>query len=482
MKKETLVDMITQIAQVLDEELNEQADRLAKEVGLVQRERKLTGADFAQELIFAWWEEPDITLGGLVQVGQRREVSMSPSGISQRFNERSALFFERLLERLTARALAAEEAVPIPLVRRFSEVVIEDSSTVSLPEELKELWTGCGGSHGTSAAAIKLFPSWDVSKGRLYGPYLRPGRHSDGRSPFDLKKLKVGGLYLADLGFFSLARLALIAGRNRRERRYFLTRWQPGTILLTRQGHRLVLVALLPHQVGDRREFGALAGVRERLPVRVLIERVPPEVAEERRVRIRKAAQDHGREASAEVLEMAQWTILLTNVPTRLLSFDEVLIFARLRWQIERLYRLWKEGGHLDEWRSKKPWRILTEIYAKLSAMVIQQWLLTAGCWMDPERSLVKAAQALRREANRIMVALYEGGLEATLRSVLRCLKSGCQLNTRQKEPSTAQLLLAECVVWPEQGAGRQRSPTKAKKKPRKAPVTKPSEEIASSV
>jgi len=37
---------------------------------------------------------------------------------------------------------------------------------------------------------------------------------------------------------------------------------------------------------------------------------------------------------------------------------------------------LWKEHGQIDEWRSKKPWRILCEFYGKLAAMLIQQWLI----------------------------------------------------------------------------------------------------------
>lgn len=159
-------------------------------------------------------------------------------------------------------------------------------------------------------------------------------------------------------------------------------------------------------QVGQRVELLALLGVQQRLPVRVLIERVPEEVAQERQERIREAAQAHGRQASEEILSLTNWTIVLTNVPRRMLDCDQVLILLRLRWQIERLFRLWKEHGHIDEWRSKKPWRILCEIYAKLSAMVIQQWLVQAGCWQEPHRSLFKAAQAVRRARQS-----YHGGV-----------------------------------------------------------------------
>ncbi len=133
---------------------------------------------------------------------------------------------------------------------------------------------------------------------------------------------------------------------------------------------------------------------------------------------------------------------MVISVPRRRLSVSEVLVVLRLCWQIERLFRLWKEHGHIDEWRSKKPWRVLTELYAKLCAMLIQQWLIHEGCWFDPARSLVKAAQVVRREAARLMVALSDGTFEVVLAKVLALLAGpGCRLNHRRQQPSTAQLL-----------------------------------------
>ncbi len=65
----------------------------------------------------------------------------------------------------------------------------------------------------------------------------------------------------------------------------------------------------------------------------------------------------------------------------------------------------------------------------------------------DPWRSLVKAAAVVRREANRIMVALYEGGLPQVLRSIVRCMRAGCRLDRRSTRLSTVQLLL-EGLDW----------------------------------
>jgi hypothetical protein len=112
-------------------------------------------------------------------------------------------------------------------------------------------------------------------------------------------------------------------------------------------------------------------------------------------------------------------------------------LLSDLTLPIERLFRLWKEHGHLEDSRSKQPWRILTEIYAKLAVMVIQQWLLHEGWWQGPHRSLFQAAQVVRREANLIMRALSKGSLEEVLSDILSSMCTGCHMETRRHRPNT---------------------------------------------
>ncbi len=431
---------VPQFAETLRQILEEEANQLAKETGFIQRERTISGADFAQTLIFGWLEEPEISLDGMTQVAQRREVEITASGWHQRFTPEAVAFLERLLERLTQVRLQAE-AAPVALLKRFTAVIVEDSSSISFPEELVELWRGCGGSADSCQAMLKLFVRWNVLSGELHGPLLTAGRHADGKSPFNEHEVPAGGLYLADLGFFALWRLQQLSQRRDGQKRYYLLRLPVGTRLYTRRGHQLELRGIVPQQEGAAVELGVLVGKQARVPARLLLQRVPKEVAEQRRQRIREEAHDHGYEPSEEALYLAGWTIVVSNVPRRLLSLQECLVVLTVRWQIERLFRLWKEGGQIDEWRSKKRWRIRCEIVAKLAAMVIQQWLIEAGCWLDPRRSLVKAAQVVRREANRLMVGLWEGNLEAHIRGILRSMRSGCRIEKRKQFPSTAQRL-----------------------------------------
>jgi hypothetical protein len=61
---------VSQIQEALEQVLEKDANRLAREVGFVKRERNLSGADFVQTLVFGWLEKGDASLERLTQVAQ----------------------------------------------------------------------------------------------------------------------------------------------------------------------------------------------------------------------------------------------------------------------------------------------------------------------------------------------------------------------------------------------------------------------------
>jgi len=431
---------ITQVMEQYQIILNEEVRDMAWKTETIKRQGKLDAATLVQTMIFGFWQDPDLQVSGLAQIAQRREVKVTESAMSQRFTPECAELLKYTMGRLAKIHLEGEK-VEIPLLKSFSAVVVEDSSIVTLPEKLSEIWEGGKMIKGVSNAAVKMFVRWDVLKGQLEGPHLEDGRTNDQKSPFKIETLPVGSLYLADLGFYDINKFIKIIG-SKKERRYIVSRLQTKTNLYARTGHKIELKGILPQQVGEVREMGVLCGKGQKLVMRLIMVKVPDEVAEERKKKIYRTAQSHGHQPMKETVELAHWTLILTNIPRKRANYREILVLLRLRWQIERLFRLWKEDAKIDEWRSKKPYRILCEFYAKLCAMIIQQSLLQEGCWSDPYRSFVKAAAALRQECNRIMVAFYVGDLEKTVISLLRPLRSGCQLNHRKTNLSTAQLLL----------------------------------------
>jgi hypothetical protein len=49
---------ISQLSEVLQQFLIEDANQIGRESGLIQRQRKFSGASFAQSLIFGWQANP----------------------------------------------------------------------------------------------------------------------------------------------------------------------------------------------------------------------------------------------------------------------------------------------------------------------------------------------------------------------------------------------------------------------------------------
>jgi hypothetical protein len=186
-------------------------------------------------------------------------------------------------------------------------------------------------------------------------------------------------------------------------------------------------------------------GVHHRRPARLIAVRVPQEVANQRRRDWHADARRRGQAVSQARLRLAAWTLFCTDVPPDLLSGPEVLVVARVRWQIELGFKLWKSSGHRAHSRSAQPWRVLCEVYATLVGLLIQHWVMVTSLWTSPDRSAWKATQTLRKHALHLASAFVQGvhALGEALKVVQRTLAAGCRLNKRKKVPCTFQLLLA---------------------------------------
>jgi len=425
--------------------LEERACELARETGCVKRQRKFSGADLVQMLVFGFQQHPHASLEELASTAELREVSVTDSAVDKRFTPECARLLHAVLEELTSSVVQAAQDVPIRLLRRFAAVILQDSSSMTLPDALAEQWQGCGGTQDHTAAAVKLHVRWELKRGRLWGPELTDGRTSDRSSPFNEQEVVPGSLYVEDLGYFDQSRLA----ERHRAGAYSLTRLQAGTALYTRKGQRLCVLDVVPRRVGQMKELRVLVGARARLPMRLLMLRVPKEVAEKRREDLLRDAQRRQQTISEATLQLADWTILVTDVPAKRLRFEEALVLLRERWQMELLYKLWKQHGQVDEWHTADPWRVLCELYAKLIGLLLQHWLIVLFAWHDPQRSLVKLAKVVRDTGWTLMEALAgQRSLRSALHLIGRRMRSGCQMNKRKQHPNSAQLLEQEAVEW----------------------------------
>ena len=415
------------------------AEWLARQSGFVRRTSKINGPAFVQGLTFGWLNNPHATLEELTQSLANVGAQVSPQALDQRFTPQAAQFLLGVLQEAVSRVITSDP-VAVPILQRFAGgVALLDATSLGLPDALAEVWQGCGGKydHG-GRAGLKLQVQLNLLNGQLTGPVPEGGRASDQRSALQTAPLAPGTLRLADLGYFCLATYADLT----RQGIYWLSRLEHGTKLYDAACIKRSLVEFLKQQPKGPVDVAVQVGVNERLACRLIAKRVPPEVAAQRRERLRQKALKKGHRLDKERWALAAWTVYITNVPVAMLSVKEALVLGRCRWQIELLFKLWKNEGHIDESRSAKPWRILCEVYAKLLGMVVQHWLLLISCWSRPDRSLVKASRAVRAHALLLAKRLQLAYMVcATIESLQLWLANGCRINKRRRDPPTYQLL-----------------------------------------
>ena len=181
-----------------------------------------------------------------------------------------------------------------------------------------------------------------------------------------------------------------------------------------------------------------------KVPVRVLYYRLPPDVVQERRRKARKEAKERGKTCSQHTLDWLDWVFFITNAPESLLHLDQVATVYRLRWQIEILFKVWKQEmdwGSMGKWRLA---RILCQFYARCLALLLFHRLIEKyhGI-LDPEISWQKAIRVLKRKVQPLIEIVFHQfrGLLGFLKRFDRDIRRFARKTKRRISLSTYNLL-----------------------------------------
>jgi hypothetical protein len=434
---------VPQVCQAMKTLIEEEAVPLAREAGL--RERTLPFASLLLILVLGWWQHPKAGPSALARFAGSLGLSIKKQTVACHFRPETADWLLAVVRR-GVQVVIVSQGVPIGLLQQFSGVFVEDGSSISLPAVLASVWKGCGGREASqkgeqthAQAGLKLTVRLNLLTGALHGPYLQDGKAHEAHSPLQEVRMPPGSLWIADLGYWSLRWLHTLQKQGVQ----FLLHYKAETILWL-NGERLDVLAWLQKQHEATSVFVDVGAARQVRHVRLLVVPVPDAVKllRQARVRERAAREGRGKQVSETVLNLCGWTLLVTSVPEAQMSLEQALGLMRARWQIELLFKLWKEGMQIDEWQSEQPWRILCEVYAKLLAVLIQHWLLILACWDDPHRSWVGATEVLRTHVS-VLAHGWAGDmpLEQAVSMMLTSVRGACSIPARRTRLNTARLL-----------------------------------------
>lgn len=415
--------------------LESMAEEVAEETGVVQRQRKFSAATLAQTFVLGFLQKSDASDEDLAAMAGAVGTQVTPQAVEQRFSPRLVTFLSMLFCR-AVRLLVRSRKSLAPLLDRFTDVLVMDSTTVTLPDELAGEFPGCGGSYGGGKAAVKFQTRLSLKTGALDAVAIEPGRDCDQKTPLQDDPLPIGALRIADLGYFDISVFEHIG----REKGYWLSRLLCGTNVYDLDGKLLKLLPWLATQ-GSQVDQWILLGAQRQLRCRLLAWRVPDEVANRRRQKLIEEHRRKGRTPSAERLAWCDWMILVTNAPLELLSPGEAWVLYRSRWQIELLFKRWKSQGLIAQLSGSTVVRKMVRLWSRMLAVIVQHWLAVTCTWGDARRSLKKICETIRTYAITIALTIDNlTKLNTTIDALIRATHSTARQNKR-KRPSTFELL-----------------------------------------
>ncbi|MFH1321790.1 MAG: transposase [Bacteroidota bacterium] len=156
------------------------------------------------------------------------------------------------------------------------------------------------------------------------------------RTKYILQIAKKGDLVIRDLGYFVLNVFKEMAQTGI----FFLSRLKYGvTIIDSVTGQPINLLEALKNKQSI--DMQVYIGAKEKIAIRLVVVRVPEEVAAERRRQLKKD-RDKRKKPSKEYLALLDWTLFITSVPKEIWTIDQIVKVYRLRWRIEMIFKSWK--------------------------------------------------------------------------------------------------------------------------------------------
>ncbi len=282
----------------------------------------------------------------------------------------------------------------------FNRILIEDSTVCSLNSKLSTEYEGCGGTGATSSLKINVIH--ELKSAAILKMTLFQGNVPDASLAGSiLDEVQENDLILRDLGYFKLEA--------------FENSWKKNAYLLSR--FRSDIQVYLSSECTDLLDLGkylkktynevsnqpidmiVYLGKAKR-KFRLLAYKVPPEISNERRRKARKTARTKGRTPSEGHLNLCDYVILITNIPSDMISSEVIGTIYRIRWTIELLFKTWKSQLNLQlNLKGYKVTRIECFVYATLIicllSTLIHGWVKKIAETMKKEISLDKLSKWL---------------------------------------------------------------------------------------
>jgi hypothetical protein len=310
-------------------------------------------------------------------------------------------------------------------IKGFNRILVEDSSIVVLNEKLEEKYKGTNRGGCSGKAQVKIDLITDITKGLLIDAQLFRGNEPDrGNAERIVSIIKEGDLIIRDLGYFTLMAFKKIADKQA----YFLSRLLSGVHFYQNENDKkpLDIGTYLKEKFCRFQNIIALKGFlgKDKVPIRLVMYRNPEDVVNKRLREANKLAKSKGRTMSDSKRLSLHFSMFVTNVPEEMLSDALIGTIYRLRWEVELIFKRWKNQLEIDYLKGINENRINCLIWSRLCMILIVELMCgyfksVADKLFDLEVSEVKLISYLLRESG-FYYAVVENRLDVYFEEIIK--------------------------------------------------------------
>jgi len=414
------------------EHSEEQIRELARETGFQKRApRKIDPVVFAQVLhqqsLTGACSYNDLAL----RIDEECGGGVSRQAVGKRMHEECVSFLEAILERALRLRLAGTEEAWIGARGKYKRVLVQDSTVVRLPVRLFEMYSGVANAH-TKVCNARIQVVYDLIAGAFVSFTLDPYSKNDQTAAPELE-LQPGDLVLRDRGYLQCDEIQrhVDAGANCIYRHKGKT-----TYLDPETGGPIDLLDTLRRQGHIDREVHL--NNDSQTPVRLVAVPVAEEVANLRRMKLKREARGHA--PSAQLLELMSWTIFITTIPREEASFSQLLDIYGLRWRIETIFKAWKSNLKLDCIHNVSACQLKALTTARMTVIVLCVNIVYHNVrrriteQYGKQLSLMKATKYLAADIDRIAVVVEALRTTSGKHPLLDRMARYCTYDKRNRE------------------------------------------------
>ena len=315
--------------------------RLGKESGFVQRKaRKISPYHFVVGFLNSVCKGQNSFSGWATQISLLGRNCVSKQAVFDRLDQRAVVFAKSLVE--AALLQQSVKQASSELFSMFSKVLLQDSTTLKLPQWLSAIFPG-NHSRGEQKAVARIQSVIDLKAMRFIDFVLSSFVQNDQSASGSIVQWgQKGDLVIRDMGYFAMETFSMLSDRGI----HFLSRLRFGVLLYDKKGHEIAWKTLLrKNKVTDQ---WVCIGRKNKLWVRLVMIPVP---AKQREERVRKAKNDRDKRLnhSQEYYQWLGYQVYITTVSKDVWVPQQVAQAYRVRWQIEIIFKSWKTGFHMQD-------------------------------------------------------------------------------------------------------------------------------------